>query len=108
MCLTKRIEPCKVCVAFLKLSKTTDLIEDAMENNTITEGKYLKDMNEMKKGYDCFTKCHKTDGCSDCIIDGEPDDDSDDDNVVEVEPLEIPCQAMPRRGHCLILYRHMT
>ena len=87
MCLTKRIEPCKVCVAFLKLSKTTDLIEDAMENNTITEGKYLKDMNEMKKGYDCFTKCHKTDGCSDCIIDGEPDDDSDDDNVVEVEPF---------------------
>ena len=89
MCLTKRIEPCKVCVAFLKLSKATDLIEDAMENNKIIEGNYLKEMNKMKKFYDCFTEEHKIDGCSDCIMYDEPDDDDSNDNeiAIPVEPF---------------------
>ena len=71
MCLTKRIEPCGNCLAFLQLSQTTDLIEDAMENNKITEGYYLKEMNKMKYIYDCFTDHHKIVGCSDCIMDDE-------------------------------------
>ena len=89
MCLTKRIAPCDTCGTFLKLSQTTDLIEDAMENNKIPEGYYLKEMNKMKKFYDCFTEEHKIDGCSDCIMYDEPDDDDSNDNeiAIPVEPF---------------------
>ena len=91
MCLTKRIEPCGNCLAFLQLSQTMDLIEDKMDNNKITEGKYLKEMNKVKKFYDRVTESHKIEGCSDCIMnDDDDDDDSDDDSDddIEVEPFE--------------------
>tara|TARA_R110002126_G_scaffold38225_2_gene114254 strand:+ start:222 stop:575 length:354 start_codon:yes stop_codon:yes gene_type:complete len=66
-----------------------DEVENKMDNNTITEGDYLKDMDEMKKFYDCFTESHKIDGCSDCIMDDEPDDDDSNDNeiAIPVEPF---------------------
>ena len=64
-----------------------DLIEDAMDNNEITEGQYLKDMDQMKNFYDRVTEFHKIDGCSDCIIDDDDDDDDSDDDAIPAEPF---------------------
>ena len=94
MCLTKRIVPCEVCVTFDYLTECMDIVEDKMENNTITEGVYLKKMDKMKKDYDYLTEYHKTEGCSDCIMDDKPDDETDDDDddydddEITVEPFE--------------------
>ena len=97
MCLTKRIAPCDNCVSFLKLSQTMDLIEDKMDNNEITEGTYLKDMDQMKNFYDRVTEFHKIDGCSDCITDD--DDDDDDDSDYEIVEVSVDADIFEWRGN---------
>lgn len=89
MCLNKRIESCRTCVDIQDITFEMELIENLMEDNAISEGKYLEKMNQIKKKYNFVNKAHKIHGCSDCIIDDEPEDDSHSDDVVVVEVIRV-------------------
>ena len=83
MCLNKRrVDCCKVCSYLGRLSYFREMCDDFMMEGKISEGQYLKEMNELKEKWDMCSKLHKTDGCTDHhsdINDGDEYHYDDDD-----------------------------
>ena len=82
MCLVKRKETCKFCFG-IHLSEI--LIEALDDNiNDVSDGHYLKMMNEAKLNYEEGQALHKRFGCIDHDLKPDPPPEDEDDEV-EVE-----------------------
>ena len=79
MCLMKRREPCLACCNISICKMLQDGIDDDMLDENISEGEYLKVMNQLKEMYDRANSYHKKSGCDDC------EEEEEEDDSVEVE-----------------------
>ena len=103
MCLNKRrVDCCKGCSYFNELSCMREMYDDFMFEGEISEGRYLKEMNQMKEQWDKCTKVHNRVGCTDHHSDINDDINDDSDLVIydssDDEGEEIVVRPFEWRG----------
>ena len=92
MCLMTRREACQPCWGISLCKMMQDRIDDDMLDGKISEGEYLKHMNELKEMYDEANSYHKKSGCDDC------EEEEDEEEEVESEDEEIEVEHFHWRG----------
>jgi hypothetical protein len=83
MCLMTRREPCLACWNINECKILQERYDDDMLDETISEGIYLKVMNQLKEMYDEANSYHQKCGCDDC--EEEKEEAESEDEELEVE-----------------------